>query len=107
MRHWRPGRYLALRLTAMFAGCATVVFLLAGLALIVWALPRLAERCGLDPGLALWLGAANPLVLFHMVSGIHNEALMLGLMLAGTEFALRGISAFPSGAAVGAAERHR
>lgn len=29
----RPGRYLALRLTAMFAGCATVVFLLAGLAL--------------------------------------------------------------------------
>lgn len=30
---WQPGRYLAWRLTAMFAGCATVVFLLGGLAL--------------------------------------------------------------------------
>ena len=59
------------------------VLALAGLAMIVWALPRLARRCGLDAGLALWLGAANPLVLFHLVSGIHNEALMIGLMLVG------------------------
>jgi alpha-1,6-mannosyltransferase len=65
------------------------VLALAGLALIVWALPRLARRCGLDAGLALWLGAANPLVLFHLVSGIHNEALMVGLMLAGMEIGLR------------------
>jgi alpha-1,6-mannosyltransferase len=65
------------------------VLALAGLALVVWALPRLARRCGLDPGLALWLGAANPLVLFHLVSGIHNEALMIGLMLAGMEIGLR------------------
>ena len=65
------------------------VLALAGVALIIWALPRLAHRCGLDPGLALWLGAANPLVLFHLVSGIHNEALMIGLMLAGVELGLR------------------
>lgn len=32
---------------------------------------------------ALWLGVANPLVLLHLVAGAHNEALMLGLMLAG------------------------
>lgn len=63
---------------------------LAGLAMIVWGLPRLARRCGLDAGLALWLGAANPLVLFHLVSGVHNEALMIGLLLVGTEIALRG-----------------
>jgi alpha-1,6-mannosyltransferase len=62
---------------------------LAGLAMIIWALPRLAARCGLDTGLALWLGAANPLVLFHLVSGIHNEALMIGLMLTGMEIGLR------------------
>jgi alpha-1,6-mannosyltransferase len=62
---------------------------LAGMALIVWALPKLARRCGLDPGLAMWLGAANPLVLFHLVSGIHNESLMVGLMLAGMEVGLR------------------
>jgi alpha-1,6-mannosyltransferase len=67
------------------------VLALGGVALLIWALPRLARRCNLDAGLVLWLGAANPLVLFHLVSGIHNEGLMLGLMLAGVELALRGI----------------
>lgn len=64
---------------------------LIGVALIVWALPRLAKRCGVASVSALWLGAANPLLIFHLVSGVHNEALMLGLMLAGIEFALRAI----------------
>ncbi|AWK72793.1 hypothetical protein CBI38_15760 [Rhodococcus oxybenzonivorans] len=64
---------------------------LAGVAMIVWALPRLARRCGVAEVSALWLGAANPLLLFHLVAGIHNEALMLGLMLAGIELALRSI----------------
>lgn len=64
---------------------------LAGVALIVWALPRLSRRCGVAPVSALWLGAANPLVLFHLVGGVHNDALMLGLMLAGTEFCLRAV----------------
>ncbi|MFC9437416.1 polyprenol phosphomannose-dependent alpha 1,6 mannosyltransferase MptB [Nocardia sp. NPDC057030] len=64
---------------------------LAGVALIVWALPRLSVRCGVAPVSALWLGAANPLVLFHLVGGVHNDALMLGLMLAGMEFCLRAI----------------
>ena len=59
------------------------VLALVGLALIIWTLPRLARRCGVDVGLALWLGVGNPLVLFHLVSGIHNESLMIGLMLAG------------------------
>ncbi len=62
---------------------------LAGLVMIVWALPRLASRAGVSPVFALWLGAANPLVLFHLVSGAHNEALMVGLMLVGLELALR------------------
>lgn len=64
---------------------------LAGVALIVWALPRLSVRCGVAPVAALWLGAANPLVLFHLVGGVHNDALMLGLMLAGLELTLRAI----------------
>ena len=64
------------------------VLALCGVALIIWALPRLARRCDLDAGLVLWLGAANPLVLFHLVSGIHNEGLMIGLMLAGVELVL-------------------
>ncbi|MBF6209606.1 polyprenol phosphomannose-dependent alpha 1,6 mannosyltransferase MptB [Nocardia puris] len=64
---------------------------LAGVALIVWALPRLSVRCGVAPVSALWLGAANPLVLFHLVGGVHNDALMLGLMLAGLELCLRAV----------------
>jgi alpha-1,6-mannosyltransferase len=64
---------------------------LIGVSLIVWATPRLARRCGVAEVAALWLGAANPLLLMHLVAGIHNEALMLGLMLTGTEIALRGI----------------
>jgi alpha-1,6-mannosyltransferase len=64
---------------------------LAGVAMIVWATPRLARRCGVAEVSALWLGVANPLLLMHLVAGIHNEALMLGLMLIGAEVALRGI----------------
>ncbi|HEU4361546.1 MAG TPA: polyprenol phosphomannose-dependent alpha 1,6 mannosyltransferase MptB [Mycobacterium sp.] len=64
---------------------------LVGVGLIVWATPRLAARCGVAEVSALWLGAANPLLLMHLVAGIHNEALMLGLMLTGTVFALRGV----------------
>ena len=68
---------------------------LVGVGLIVWATPRLARRCGVAEVSALWLGPANPLLFMHLVAGIHNEALMLGLMLAGTEFALRGQSEPP------------
>jgi alpha-1,6-mannosyltransferase len=67
------------------------VVVLLGVGMIVWAVPRLARRCGVAEVSALWLGAANPLLLMHLVAGIHNEALMLGLMLTGTEFALRGV----------------
>ena len=70
--------------------CHRLVVLI-GVGLIVWATPRLARRCGVAEVSALWLGAANPLLLMHLVAGIHNEALMLGLMLTGTEIALRGI----------------
>ncbi|MBO0676449.1 polyprenol phosphomannose-dependent alpha 1,6 mannosyltransferase MptB [Mycolicibacterium sp. S2-37] len=67
------------------------LIVLLGVGLIVWATPRLARRCGVAEVSALWLGPCNPLLFMHLVAGIHNEALMLGLMLAGTEFALRGI----------------
>ncbi len=75
----------------VWAVLAHRVVVLAGVGLIVWATPRLARRCGVAEVSALWLGATNPLLFMHLVAGIHNEALMLGLMLAGTEFALRGI----------------
>ena len=71
--------------------CHRLVVLI-GVGMIVWATPRLARRCGVAEVSALWLGAANPLLLMHLVAGIHNEALMMGLMLTGFEVALRGIA---------------
>jgi alpha-1,6-mannosyltransferase len=56
---------------------------LVGVALVMVSLPLLARRLGNDPGLALWLAVLSPLALFSFVSSGHNEALMLGLMLAG------------------------
>jgi len=63
---------------------------LVGVVLIAWALPRLARRAGGDPATALWLGLLNPLLLWHIVAGSHNDGLMLGLVLVGTELALDG-----------------
>lgn len=57
--------------------------LLPGLVLMVWAIPRLAHHLGGDAARALWLAVLNPLVLIHLVAGIHNDLLMLGLMVAG------------------------
>ena len=65
------------------------VIMIGGLVLAIWAIPRLAARCGVHPVAALWLSAANPIVLFHVVSGAHNEALLVGIMLAAIELGLR------------------
>lgn len=67
----------------------------AGVMLIAWALPRLARRMGVSPGVALWLGLLNPLVLWHVVAGAHNDGLMIGLVLAGLEIALGGLASPP------------
>ncbi|MFJ8580038.1 polyprenol phosphomannose-dependent alpha 1,6 mannosyltransferase MptB [Micromonospora sp. NPDC093277] len=56
---------------------------LLGVALLVLFVPRLARHCGVDPAAALWLGVLNPLVPLHLIAGAHNEALMLGLLVAG------------------------
>jgi alpha-1,6-mannosyltransferase len=59
------------------------VFELVGVVLMMVSLPPLARRFGHDAGLALWLGVLSPLALFSFVSSGHNDALMVGLMLAG------------------------
>lgn len=63
--------------------------MIVGLLLGVWAIPRLARRFGINPVPAMWLSVANPIVLFHVVSGMHNEALLIGIMLAGIEVGFR------------------
>ena len=66
------GTVLTLRLLAV-----------AGLVLIALTLPGLARRCGLPAGRAVWLTLGCPVVLVHLVSGGHNDALMVGLLVAG------------------------
>ncbi len=58
--------------------------LLAGFALLVYALPRLAHRLGGKGTVALWLVIANPLTVVHLVGGPHNDLLMIGLLATGT-----------------------
>ncbi|MEV3989414.1 polyprenol phosphomannose-dependent alpha 1,6 mannosyltransferase MptB [Streptomyces sp. NPDC049837] len=62
----------------------------AALVLIVWALRRLGRSSAGGESGALWLGALNPLLLVHVVGGMHNDGLMIALMLAGVVLARGG-----------------
>ncbi|MGZ6745488.1 MAG: polyprenol phosphomannose-dependent alpha 1,6 mannosyltransferase MptB [Nocardioides sp.] len=55
---------------------------LVGLALLAWALPRLAAWTGRDPVLVSALVLPCPLVLAHGVAGLHNDLLVVGLAAA-------------------------
>jgi len=55
---------------------------LLGLALLAWAVPRLASRTGQDPARAAALVLASPLTIAHGVGGAHNDLAMAGLMAA-------------------------
>lgn len=57
--------------------------MLPGLALLIWAAPRIARHVGANGAAALWICVLNPLVIIHLMGGVHNEMLMLGLMMAG------------------------
>lgn len=65
-------------------------FEVIGVALVMVSLPRLARHLGNDPGVALWLGALSPLALFGFLSSGHNDALMVGLLVAGVTLAVEG-----------------
>ncbi|WP_067858967.1 alpha-(1-_6)-mannopyranosyltransferase A [Nocardia shimofusensis] len=62
--------------------------MLPGLALMMWAVPYLTKHLGGRPTVALWLAVLNPLVLIHLIGGVHNEMLMVGLMCAGIALVL-------------------
>ena len=61
-----------------------------GLVLLVWALPELTRRLGGRVAVALWAVVANPVMVIHMVSGGHNDLLVMGLLACGSLLALRG-----------------
>lgn len=57
--------------------------MLPGLALLIWAAPRVARHVGGRGPAALWVCVLNPLVIIHLMGGVHNEMLMVGLMVTG------------------------
>ena len=63
---------------------------LAGVALLAVSVPVLARSEGRDPSVAFSLAVLNPLVLLCFVGGLHNDALMVGLLVAGLALARRG-----------------
>jgi hypothetical protein len=63
---------------------------LAGVALLAWFIPRLAGALGADPSRATWLAVLSPLLALELIGGVHNDLLMIGLLVAGVTVALRG-----------------
>ena len=60
---------------------------LAGVVLLAIYVPKLAARHGFNPHRALWLVVLNPVVLINFVASVHNDSLMLGLVVAGLYYA--------------------
>ncbi|OBJ73544.1 alpha-(1-_6)-mannopyranosyltransferase A [Mycobacterium sp. 1274756.6] len=85
-----PAFILIAKLITMLVGDNVVIgtallrlCMLPGLALLMWATPRLARHVGGYGPAAMWVCVLNPLVLIHLMGGVHNEMLMVGLMSAG------------------------
>lgn len=55
---------------------------LVGVALLAWALPRLAAWSGVDGVRASALVLPSPVLLAHGVAGLHNDVLVVGLVAA-------------------------
>jgi alpha-1,6-mannosyltransferase len=62
--------------------------MLPGLALLIWATLRISRHIGANGPAALWICVLNPLVIVHLMGGVHNEMLMVGVMMAGIALAL-------------------
>ncbi|WJY92323.1 hypothetical protein CFAEC_07495 [Corynebacterium faecale] len=62
-----------------------------------WAVTMLARRCRVPEAVAFWLGILNPLLILHLIGGIHNESILLGLILVGLEIGLRGVDSIRMG----------
>ncbi|HWF73282.1 MAG TPA: polyprenol phosphomannose-dependent alpha 1,6 mannosyltransferase MptB [Solirubrobacteraceae bacterium] len=60
----------------------------AGVALLAVFVPRLARLLGTDPARATWLAVISPLVVLELIAAGHNDALMVGLLVAGVTLAM-------------------
>ena len=92
-----PAFILIAKFVTMLVGDNTIagtmllrLCMLAGLALLIWAAPRVARHVGANGAVALWICVLNPLVIIHLMGGVHNDMLMVGLMMAGIALSFAG-----------------
>ncbi|MEU6641744.1 polyprenol phosphomannose-dependent alpha 1,6 mannosyltransferase MptB [Saccharomonospora sp. NPDC046836] len=62
--------------------------MLVGLAGVLWALPRLVRHLGGKLPVTMWLAVASPMMVIHLIGGIHNDLLMLAFLTIGVLAAL-------------------
>lgn len=69
---------------------------LAAVGVMLWVIPRLAQRLGIPRRGAVWLGVLNPLLVIHFIGGAHNDAPMVALTLVAIWLVVRFPSAWMS-----------
>ncbi|XVV14449.1 polyprenol phosphomannose-dependent alpha 1,6 mannosyltransferase MptB [Actinoplanes sp. CA-131856] len=96
---------LAVKVGGSLAGtlAALRVIALLGVVLIAVCLPRLARWSGVPLGRAVWLTLACPLIPIHLISGAHNDAVMVGFVVAGLAVAMGGRRTWAAGLLLGLA----
>lgn len=62
---------------------------LIGVALIGWCVPRIARWMRVSPSAASWFAVLNPILIIDFIGGMHNDSLMVGLMVLGIWLAMR------------------
>ena len=80
------------RLTGAQPDMSVMLFRVAayvGVVLCLVYVPKLARLHGVNGARALWISVANPLFLISFVASAHNDALMVGLAVAGVYTAAR------------------
>lgn len=83
---WLWLEHLAVLLPSTSPEIALIPFRLASLAgvlLLAVYVPKLAARHGFNPHRVMWLVVLNPILLINFVASVHNDSLMLGLVVAG------------------------
>ncbi|WP_080794059.1 alpha-(1-_6)-mannopyranosyltransferase A [Corynebacterium pacaense] len=68
--------------------CYKVVSVIGFIA-IAYGVSGIAGYFNSDRALALWIGVANPVMVIHMIGGMHNESIMVGLVSVGILLVLR------------------
>lgn len=63
------------------AACLSRIPALVGVAMIGQLVPRIAVQMRINPAPAAWFAVLNPILVIDFVGGMHNDSLMIGLVV--------------------------